>query len=295
MTGAGGFIGRRVVGLLARDAWKDVACLVRDPSSLAGIIPAGWQGVTGDLASPASYREALPGVDTVVHLAAATGNALAAEMDRVNVEGTRDLLAECRAAGVARFIFVSSIAARYRDLRHYPYGRSKAEAEALVRDAGLEFVILRPTIVLGAGSPIWLRLRQLANAPVSLMIGDGRPRVQPVAVDDVARAILILANRTRLPGNVLELGGPEPLSLDDLLRRIRAASGRRPAPILHLPARPMQLLLAGLGRLIPRLPVSPGQLAPFLNDGTAAPGDLAELPRSGLTSLDDLLARLART
>ena len=88
----------------------------------------------------------------MVHLAAVTGRAAPADYRRVNVDGTRALLRACTAAKVRRFVHMSTIAAAYAEQRYYPYAKSKSEAEALVRDSGMDFSIIRPTLVLGARS-----------------------------------------------------------------------------------------------------------------------------------------------
>lgn len=230
----------------------------------------------------------------MVHLAAAMGNASEHELERINVEATRNLLAACERAGVPRMLYVSSIAAGYPDLSQYPYGRSKLAAEALVRGSRLDYTILRPTIVLGEGSPIWQKLRSLATLPVLVVIGNGSARVQPVHVDDVARGIVVLLDRSRFSGEVLELGGPEVLTMLELLKRIRKAAGKSEGLTLKLPVRAMRLTLGTLVKVAGRrVPVSPGQLVPFINDGVADPSDLAAALRPTMIPLDDLLRQLS--
>lgn len=250
--------------------------------------------LTGDLAEPASWSGALAGCDAVVHLAAATGSASDRELERVNVDATRWLLEACERQGIGRILFVSSIAADYPDLSRYPYGRSKLAAETLVRQSHLDYTILRPTIVLGRESPIWQKLRSLATLPLMPVFGDGSARVQPVSVEDVARGMVYLLDRSRFSNEVLELGGPEVLTMLELLRRIRQACGTSKGLAFRIPARPVQFALGILGKVAGgRLPVSPGQLVPFITDGVADPSDLATALRPAMIPLDDLLGQLA--
>jgi len=250
--------------------------------------------LAGDLADPATYSAALAQCDAVVHLAAATGSASDRELELVNVEATGRLIQTCERQGVGRILFVSSIAADYPDLSRYPYGRSKLAAEALLRQSHLDFTILRPTIVLGKESPIWRKLRGLATLPLMPVFGDGSARVQPIGVDDVVRGIVYLLDHSRFSNEVLELGGPEVLTMLDLLRRIRTACGKSRGAALRIPARPVQFALGILGKIAGRrLPVSPGQLVPFITDGVADPSDLATALRPTMISLDDLLGQLA--
>jgi NADH dehydrogenase len=297
VTGGTGFIGRHLVRALSSGGWSRVTWLTRSASTdLSSASHPAWSCITGDLATPSSYQSALQDVDTVVHLAAATGSANDAELRRTNVEATAALVRACEEQGVRRILFVSSIAAKYPRLEDYAYGRTKVEAESVIRQSNLDYTILRPTIVLGPGSPIWKRLRTLATAPMIMVFGSGKIRVQPIDVRDVARGITLILARSRFAGEVIELGGPEVLTFESMLRRIRLAtrgSGDR-TPVVHLPVAPVRRALGMLGKVLgDRVPVSPGQLTPFLNDGVADPSDLANDLRPGMTSLRDLFVSLA--
>jgi nucleoside-diphosphate-sugar epimerase len=295
VTGGSGFIGRRFLDALRTGGYERVTCLTRKPAAPADD-STGWKYLPGDLATPESYSSHLAQADLVIHLAAATGNASPDELRRINVDATRRLLHECERHGVSRMLYVSSIAAKYKDLEHYAYGRSKAEAETAVRQSRIDFTILRPTIVLGPGSPIWQRLHALATLPLPLVIGNGKTRVQPIDVADVARAMVKLVERSRFSGEILELGGPDIVTFDELIRAIRSATRRSAAPLIHLPAGPLRSLLGLASQVLgPRLPVSPGQLVPFTSDGVADPNDLATELRPAMTNLDTLLSALAGT
>ena len=266
LTGATGFIGARVRERLARDG-VEVRALAR-AARPAGGGPETW--VAGDLGSPDAWVESVRGCDAILHLAASTGKASAAEHERVNVAGTRALLDAARAAGVGRFLHVSTIAVRYPELRRYPYARSKLAAEELVRASGLDWTVLRPTVVLGSGSPIGASLAGLARLPATPIFGPGRALVQPVHVDDVASAC-VEALEDGLVGSAVDLGGPETLPFAELLRRLRVAAGRSRGPLVRLP---LVSTMAILGALEPALggvlPVTAGQLYAFRYDGVAA-------------------------
>lgn len=292
VTGGSGFIGRRFLAGLRAGNFERVTCLTRRPAG-SGPVP-GWKYLPGDIATPESYSSHLAQADVVVHLAAATGNASPEELRRINVDATVRLLHECERHGVSRMLYVSSIAAKYPDLQHYPYGRSKADAETAVRQSRVDYTILRPTIVLGPGSPIWQRLYAMARLPLPVVLGSGKARVQPIDVVDVSRAMIVLLERARFSGEILELGGPEVVTFEDLIRRIRLVTQRPGAPLLHVPVGPIRAVLTAAGRILgSRLPVSPGQLVPFTNDGVADPNDLAAELRPTMTSLDAMLGALA--
>lgn len=292
VTGATGFIGARFVTRAGERPDVHVRCLHRQPPA-----PSGRNGVDlvgGDIRRPESYRDALRGMDLVVHLAATTGKAQPAEYFSVNVEGTRALLDACRSASVPRLVFVSSIAATYRDQAQYYYAQSKTIAEQAVRESGLNYLIVRPTIVLGPGGPIWNKLSALARLPVVPMFGDGTVRVQPVYVDDVVTFLMSTLDDASLPNSAVDLGGPDIVTFEDLLRRIaRAVVGREP-PVVHLPARPLLALLTLAERWSgSMLPFTVGQLSAFVNESVATTDSSVRLRVPRMTSLDNMLRLLS--
>jgi len=270
VTGATGFLGRRLLQALEPGWTGAVRCLVRGPVKL----PEGARAVPGDLLDPPSYAKALAGCDTVVHLAALTGKASVAEHRRVNAEGTRLLLEACRTAGVKRFIHVSTIAVTYPDPGPYAYALTKAEAEAHVRASGLDYAIVRPTIVLGAGSPLGDRFRGLATAPLMIVFGSGRTRINPVHVDDVAACLEWLAGSGPLGGRTFGFGGRDVLTVEEFERLIRRELRGSDGPVVRVPVRPVVALLAQLQKVfLPLLPVTAGQFYAFLHDGVPEPSE----------------------
>jgi NADH dehydrogenase len=203
-----------------------------------------------------------------------TGKARPADYARGNVEATEALVKAAERAGVGRFVFVSSIAVSFADRRHYPYSDSKAAAEAVVRSSSLQTTIVRPTMILGAGSPIQQALEKLARLPVAPMFGDGKTMVNPVEVDDVAALLAALVHDADAAGAVIEVGGPAAYPMTELFARLRGGGAPK---FLHLPLKPLRELLAILeGPLLPLMPLTAGQLASFANDGVAEPSPLVD-------------------
>lgn len=207
VTGATGFIGVHLVRSLI-DAGAHVRALVRNPLKAAAL-PGGVERCFGDLSDGMLPKELADGVDIVFHLAAATCGEWRTH-ERVTVDGTRRLLALCRAAGIERFVHVSSIAAYETmhlrsgdticadaplaapDTDLGSYARGKAEAERAVRTAGIAFTIVRPGLVYGPGHVIFDHLgRKLAGT----FIGVGRrDLVLPLAsIQSIADALLRVA------------------------------------------------------------------------------------------------------
>lgn len=283
VTGASGFIGRHVVRVLA-DAGIPAVAFGR--SVIPG--PAGVSISSGDLLHAPDLERALDGVDRVIHLAAATGKASAEQMEAVNVDGTSALIEACGRLGVKRLVHVSTIAVGYEDITDYPYARSKRWAEQLVSESDLDWTIVRPTIVLGPDSPLLGPLKTLATPPVMLVPGAGTVMVQPIDVRDVATALVDMAMREASIGHVVELGGPERITMFNLLRLIREAAGKGPGPSLSIP---LFLLKAGAtaatGLLGPRTPLTTGQLTAFRYDSTAdePPAGVAPTAEHGIAAM----------
>ncbi|MGH9817368.1 MAG: NAD-dependent epimerase/dehydratase family protein, partial [Candidatus Acidiferrales bacterium] len=304
ITGASGFAGRALLRRLgAVTEPRTIYCLARkqaEAGARAGLrsaVPgddvtsASVQYVTGDLSEPASYEACLRQVDTVVHLAATTGKAEREEYFRVNAEGTRALVERCRAAGVQRFLHVSTIAVKFPDTRRYYYAQSKQQAEEAVRASGLRWTIVRPTILAGRGSPVLAGMAKLADLPVMPMFGDGRTAIQPVDVDDFAAFLAALVENDAFEGETIECGGADVIAMEDFMRKLaRARKGREPR-VMHVP---LGLVIPVLSLLEPvlgtRLPVTVGQLSSFRFDGTAAAHPRAKQLWPRRKSVEEMLA-----
>jgi len=285
VTGAGGFVGRAAARVLLRRGHV-VSALVRTSPAPEDVTP-----VPGDLLDPDAWRTALDAADVVLHLAASTGRATAEMHARTNLEGTR-VLAQAGAAARRPLVFVSTVAVQYPDLSRYPYAAAKRDAEAALRRSGARFVIARPTIVCGPGSPVVAGLARLARLPVIPVFGDGRTRVQPVDVEDVAEVLADLVERGPFDGSVVGVGGPQVVPIEALLQAIRAAAGRPTGRTLHLPlGLVLPLLDAGEMATGGRLPLTAGQLSLFRFDGTVAPHAVTDARRAGMRTLDEMLRR----
>jgi NADH dehydrogenase len=249
--------------------------------------------VQGDLLVPASYERCLDRVDVVLHLAAATGKTSSADHFAVNAEGTRLLLEQCRRHGVRRFLYVSSIAAKFQDVRHYPYARSKRQGEAAVAASGLAFTVVRPTPVIGLGSGVWEGFRKLATGTVTPIFGHGRTPIQPIYVEDLADILLDLAREPDCRNETLEIGGPEVVSIEDFIRRVGRAYNRQPR-VVHVPARPVKTALAWMEPwLRPLLPLTAGQICSFVEDGTITPNRISRHWQSRLKTVEQMIALAA--
>ncbi len=270
VTGAAGFVGRRLVAELVKRG-HSVVGLDRAPAP-AGT-PQGVTWVAADLLAPESYARSLAGVETVIHMAAVTGKAKPEVFHRVNVDATKALLTAATAAGAQRFILMSSIAVTFAARQHYPYADSKIAAEKAVQAGKLAWTIVRPTMILGEGSPIQGSLERLAKLPVTPVFGDGKKKIEPVDVNDIADLLAGLVEDEGAANQVIEAGGPEAMTMLELLARLRTGMGVGGKPnFVHAPLGLIRGTLAAVeGPLLAVLPFTAGQMATFANDSVAAP------------------------
>ena len=291
VTGGNGFVGRRLLARIDRDRYARVIALSRTAQPHA----EGITWVQGDLRDRSRYESFLDADTDIAHLAAATGSGTASLHHGVNVDGTKALLEAAAQARAGGLLFVSSIAARFPTDAHYPYATAKRKAEAILRAGTVPFVIVRPTIVLGPGSPILNRLATLAGGSVIAAIGGGRARVQPVDVVDLAHALAQLLEQRAFDSTTLEFGGPEVLTMADLMVRVRAALRKPPARVLAIPYGPIRHgLIAIETMLLGYSPVQAGQLTSFVQDGVAEPNPLWEAMRPGLLGVARMVETAAK-
>ena len=274
VTGASGFIGQPLVRRLL-SAGHRVRALVRRAEERVALARAEIE--VGDVRDLGAVERATRGMDAVAHLACATGVARERVARAVNVDGTRHLLDAARVNGARRFVFISSISA-VRE-RMGPYGRTKREGEALISASGLEWMILRPSLVYGPGpAGLFARLQRSLRGPVMPIIGDGSIAIDPINVDDVCAVIEQSLARAEVVRKTYDLLGPERVTFLELLLRLAATVGARPR-FVHLPVAVALPLARLLGRLMERPPLSEdnvlGMISPARVDGSAARRDFA--------------------
>lgn len=267
ITGASGFVGRNLVTLLLQDTPpREIRALVRDERRARVELPAAGLDVrVVDVRRPETLRGALDGCAAVVHTVAVPTERAQRFAD-VNVGGTRAVVAEAERAGVRRIVHLSAIGADANS--PYPFLRSKGEGEAIVRASRVPSVVLRPSLLFGPGDDFFPRLRFALRFPVTPVPGDGRARFQPLHVADLALALRAALRRDDVLG-VHEVGGPEPVTYDELLREAMAGYRVR-RPTVHLPVPVMKLPAFFLGLVLADPPVTVAQLDLLAVDNTPA-------------------------
>ncbi len=221
VTGGTGFVGQALLDLAGKQRVDVHALARRAQPDRAGV---SW--ISGDLDNRTALARLMQGAEAVIHVAGLVNTPDPAEFERCNVAGTLNVIEAALAAGVQRFVFVSSLSAREPDLSQY--GASKARAEKLVRASGLDWTTVRPPAIYGPRDAEMFELFRSARWGVVPVPKDGRASL--IHVDDLARLLLALVpGGVRVAHRVFEPddGKPDGWTHDEMARAIGSAVGRR--------------------------------------------------------------------
>lgn len=278
--GGSGFVGQAIVRALAYQGYQVlVAC--RRIELAERVKTAGDVGqitvMRANLRMPQSVEAAIAGSQAVINAAGIPFERGRQRYRAVHVEGARAIAKAALAIGVQRLIHVSGIGADQRASKNR-YIRSKVEAEdAIIADFGTA-TILRPSVVFGPDDVLFNRLAKIAAmAPFMPVVGNGKARVQPVFVGDVAAAVVAVLERPDTAKSVFELGGPRVYTYRELAALTLQAIGRS-KPIIGVPA-PFMKLAGFFAQYLPVPPLTYDQVDLLVHDNVVRPGarDLAAL------------------
>jgi NADH dehydrogenase len=246
LTGATGSIGSRLLPLLL-ESGEDVRCLVREPRRL-GARRVDVQialGDLGEMSDPYLVRQALRGVDTVIHLAATIRDQPPKRIEELNGLATVRLLRAAERSGVQRFHFFSALDAYAAQRTRF--FRAKWLAEQAVSSSPLQTTVFAPSIVYDHSDPWITLLRRFSFLPVLPVSGNGRAAFQPIWAEDVARCVV--AALAGEPRPRYELAGPQTLTYDQMSDLVSRIAGR-PRPLVHVPLPLIRSSLIALRTLV---------------------------------------------
>jgi uncharacterized protein YbjT (DUF2867 family) len=293
VSGGTGVVGRSTVNALLREG-HTVRLLSRHAADDATQWASGVEAFPGNVSDADSIRGAADGCDAIVHIAGIVHEEPPhATFESVNVEGTRNLIAEADRAGVRRFVHLSSLGA---DRGRSAYHESKRRSEEIVAGFAGSWTILRPGNVYGPGDDvISLLLRMVRTLPVVPQVGSGDHLFQPIWHEDLAFAIADAVTRNDLDGDVLELAGSDTTSVSEILDHFARITDRSPArlPVPEFVARAATGVADALG--VPT-PVNADQVTMLVEENCIqGGGDNALISVFGITPtpLEDGLVRLA--
>lgn len=297
VAGGTGFLGRHIVrGLL--DDGHEVAVLSRSPAKMSSIQELlGARGIAGDVTDPESLKGTLDSADAVVGCVQFPNHPVEVPRkdityDRYDRQGTENLIAEARAAGVQRYVYLSGAGADLTSDK--TWYRAKGFAERALTDSGLSFAIVRPSWAYGPEDRALNRFAQIARfSPVVPQIGVRQQKVQPVHCDDIAAAFRRIFQVEDAWNKVFEIGGPEILTMGEIIRTLLDVMGKRrlvipiPVPMVKLGVAPLVVL--------PKPPMTPQGIEFAVQDGLVDNTAVVEILGLQPRSLRDGLALYIRS
>jgi uncharacterized protein YbjT (DUF2867 family) len=278
VAGGTGFVGAGIVRELVRRG-KRVAVLTRDADKARSTFPGlDVEYRTGDVRDTGSLPQALASVQTVIGCQQFPNSPIenprrGYTFEEIDAKGTESLVAAAKAAGVQRYIYLSGVGAA-PDAK-YHWFRAKWRAETAVRESGMRYVIFRPSWVYGPGDKSLNKFLGMARfLPFVPLIGDaGKQRLQPVFVDDVGRAVAEAVDQPEAADRrVFEIGGPEVLTMQEIVRTALSVAGRRRL-LLSAPKGLMKLAASVLQHM-PARPLTPGAVEFITLNALADPADV---------------------
>lgn len=278
LTGATGSIGSRLLPRLL-ESGEEVRCLVREPRKL-GDQRVNVQITMGDLrelSDPYLLRQAMRGVDTVIHLAASIRDQPPFRVEELNGLATVRLLEAAERAGVQRFVFFSALNASA--VQRTRFFRAKWIAEQALLKSDLETTIFRPSIVFDHSDPWITLLKRFSFLPAMPVSGDGRSVYQPIWADDVARAVL--ASLDQPAGGIMDLAGPETLTYNQMSSLVGQLASR-PRPLVHIPLPIVHLGLSTLHAIFKEAVFATWQEAELMRVSMTSETGTADIERLGV-------------
>jgi len=261
--GGTGFVGRRVVRHL-RESGATVRIASRHPGRSEG---DNVEQIAADARDDRSVEAAVVGADGVVNAISLYVEHGGDTFHSVHVEAAARIARVARRAGIKRFVHLSGIGADAASPS--PYIRNRGEGEAAVQAAFPGAVVIRPAVMFAPDDAFLTTiLGLLRTLPAYPLFGDGRTRLQPVYVDDVAAAIAQILRQTQRPFPIYELAGPRVYSYGELLRTIARTAGLRPV-LVRIPFA-FWGAVAGLAEILPHPPLTRNQLELMQIDTTAS-------------------------
>ena len=291
ITGASGFVGGHLVSHLASSG-NDIACLARSETASKSLLEKGCRVIRGDITLPETLRGILHQDDFIIHLVGIIEEKGPATFQAIHVQGTRDLVAEAKKAGVRHFFYQSALGADKGSWSGYL--RTKAEAEEIVRQSGIPFTIFRPSLIIGPWDGFTRKLTDMIKlSPVLPIPGEGKAKFQPVYIRDWLRCIRKVIDDPGSFTSTFDIGGPEHLTYREIVEHLSKALGYK-KPVFSIPMGFMKLGTSILERFLSSPPVTSDQLRLLEQDNIGARDALEKYFGFWPTRLEDMFREFVR-
>lgn len=285
VAGGTGFLGRHIAERLITGG-HDVGVLTRNPSKVTSVSALrSARAIAGDVTEPDSLTGVLDGNEALVVAVQFPNHPVEVPRkgltyDRYDRWGTENLLAAALESRVGRFLYISGAGADPRSDKSWY--RAKGVAERSIRSSGIRWAILRPSWAYGPEDRALNRIAAIARySPIVPRLGVARQVIQPVWVGDIAETVARVFELDDAWDHIYEIGGPDVMSMDEVIRCLLRVTGRRrlvipiPAPLAKAGTAPL--------RMLPRPPMTPQGIEFATQDGLV---DLTAVRALGIEPID---------
>jgi uncharacterized protein YbjT (DUF2867 family) len=284
LTGATGFVGKHMLERLLMYGHAVRAALRGLPGQNARLVSHvqhvgrkdDFQYVPGDVVEGTRLDEGMRGCDAVIHLVGIIMGKGTNTFERVHHLGTRNVVEAAKRTGIKRFVQMSALGARADGVAAYQTTKWKGEEE--VRQSGIPFCILRPSLIFGQGDGfVTQMMATMRSAPLFRPVpGDGTPKFRPISIEDVNTCFLRALTTEAATDQTIDIGGADELTLNEVLAEIARCAGVR-KPAVHIP---MPLMVAGatvIEKLLKNPPVTVDQLSMLCEGSTCDIGPMKRI------------------
>jgi NADH dehydrogenase len=290
VAGGTGLLGRSITPALLNAGHEVVVTSRSNPVKDPIDARASW--VKADVTDPESLRAAVQGADAVVDAVQFPNSPIenpkkGYTFEKIDLQGTKNLVDAARAAGVPRFIGLSGVGAA--EAAEFHWLRFKWQEEEYIKASGVPYTILRGSWIYGPRDVSLNRFLGFAKfLPFIPIVGNGKTRINALFIDDLAAHVVAAVERDDLRGRTFEIGGPAVLTMDEVVRAALKAAGKK-RPLLHQPNWLMKIV-ASVVQCAPGRPLTPDAIDFITMDGVADTGPLTEAFGLRLTPIDEGLA-----
>lgn len=268
VTGGNGYVASYTIEQLKKSSNEAIRVLVRKAAHSEKLRQRGVEAVVGDVTDLASLKHACAGVDKIIHLAAVNRDKGDVTMQRVNAEGTINVVEAAKAAGVKHIVNVVGLGADAK--RPYPLASTQGIGVDYIINSGIPYTILEASVIFGAGDEFLNTLAGLARIPPVMVVpGDGQSRFQPIAAQDVASCAVKALSLPAALNQRLQICGAEVLTLEQIIDAILAEMQLTRIKI-KMPVPLLKIAVGLMDKTLPRPPVTPSLLAQLGVDNVAS-------------------------
>ncbi len=285
VTGATGFVGSNIIKELVIQGYK-VRGLVHSQKNLGRLKGLPVETISGDITDLDSLKRPFEGIQYLLSCVGIIYESKFANFDSIHVLGTKNLVEMALQNKVQHFVHISALGTRPNAVSRYH--QSKYKGEQIIINSGLTYTIFRPSILFGPEDDFVNRFaKMLKYNPVFPLIGEGKSKLQPVYIKDLAKCVVASLKTIETKNKIIEIGGPQAMTLLEILDVVKKFKGygRRFHP--RLPYSPVFNLVRLAERFLSNLPVTTDQLLMLQEDNVCDTTAVEKIFEIKLTSLED--------